>query len=84
MAAASKSADPAATDTTSPVATFTDEPAFPLSRLLDQAEAEAITGIPYPVLAGALASEDPGAQLTRSEVEAKAQAFLKRPVQQEG
>jgi hypothetical protein len=52
-----------------------EEPSFARERILSPVEGPAITGIPYPVIAGALAGDD-ASQFTRTEVRARAGTFL--------
>jgi hypothetical protein len=78
---AAPTAAPAASPEATPLAAPADEPRFALGRLLDLTEGEKITGLPYPVIVGALADADPGSELTRADVEARAQAFLNRTVE---
>jgi hypothetical protein len=55
-----------------------DEPRFTRERLLSR-EGEQIAGHPHTVIAGALYDEQ-GEDFTRAEIQAKAEAFLNRPV----
>jgi len=57
-----------------------DEPRFSRERLLSR-EGEQIAGYPHTVIAGALHGADAD-EFTREEIQAKAEAFLKRPVEE--
>lgn len=59
-----------------------DETRYPRERIFDVMEGPRITGLPYPVIVGALDGDD-GGEFTRTEVRAKAEAFRSRTVHTE-
>lgn len=56
-----------------------DEPRFARDRILSRSEGPRITGLPYPLIVGALDGDDAD-EFTRTEVQAKADAFRSRTI----